>query len=153
MPTRGVRGAIDVPVDQPQAVLAATRTLLLALLEANPTMTLEDLGSAIFTATADLRSAHPAQAARQMGWTDVPLLCVQEMSVDESPPRLIRVLLHWNTGLPQQAVRHVYLGQAAHLRPDLEAKHSTITLRGRGGGRLPRLMRRVLGGLPSKKPD
>jgi len=34
-------------------------------------------------------------------------------------PRCVRVLLHWNTDLPQQAVRHVYLRGAMVLRPDL----------------------------------
>jgi len=31
----------------------------------------------------------------------------------------VRVLLHWNTSLPQSEVKHVYLGDAASLRPDL----------------------------------
>jgi chorismate mutase len=36
-------------------------------------------------------------------------------------PRCIRVLLHWNTDLPQTDIQHVYLGAAASLRPDLNA--------------------------------
>jgi chorismate mutase len=54
-----------------------------------------------------------------MGWTLVPLMCSQEIPVPGSLPRCIRVLLHWNTELPQEEIQHVYLGQAVRLRPDL----------------------------------
>ncbi len=119
MPVRGIRGAVVVEQDDPEEVLAATRELLSALLKANPSLNLPDLASAIFTVTGDLCSAYPARAARQLGWDDVPLMCALEIPVPGSLPRCIRVLLHWNTDLPQAAVRHVYLGQAASLRPDL----------------------------------
>ena len=122
MAVRGIRGAIDVATDEPEAVLTATRTLLLAIREANPKMMLEDLASALFTTTPDLRSAPPARAARELGWTHVPLLCAQEMTFGEGLPGIIRVLLHWNTELPQKAVRHVYLGEASRLRPDLDGQ-------------------------------
>jgi chorismate mutase len=121
MPLRGIRGAIDVPMDEPAAILQATRSLLVAILEANPTLQLEDLASVIFTLTPDLCSVFPAQAARALGWTEVPLLCVQEIPAPGGLPRIVRVLAHWNTELPQGSVKHVYLGEAAGLRPDLIA--------------------------------
>ncbi len=121
MAVRGIRGATVVEHDQPEEVLAATRDLLSAILKANPSLNPADLASAIFTVTADLCSAYPAQAARQLGWDDVPLMCGLEIPVPGSLPRCIRVLLHWNTDLPQAAVRHVYQGEAASLRPDLVA--------------------------------
>jgi hypothetical protein len=34
-------------------------------------------------------------------------------------PRCIRVLLHWNTNLPQPVVRHVVLEEAVRLHPGL----------------------------------
>lgn len=119
MSVRGIRGAIDVKVDEPEAVLQATRTLLDALLDANPTLQPQDLASVVFTVTPDLSSVYPAQAARQLGWTDVPLLCTREIPVPGGLPRVVRVLAHWNTELPQKSITHVYLGQAARLRPDL----------------------------------
>jgi chorismate mutase len=119
MPVRGVRGAITVQSDQPEAIYMATTELLEALLKANPTMHLEDLASALFTVTEDLNSAYPARAARQMGWEQVPLMCAREIPVPNSLPRCIRVLLHWNTDLSQSSVQHVYLGEADVLRPDL----------------------------------
>jgi chorismate mutase len=119
MTTRGLRGAIDVEVDEPEVILQATRTLLEALLESNPTLQSQDLASIIFTVTSDLKSVFPAQAARQLGWTEVPLLCTCEIPVPGGMPRIVRVLAHWNTDLPQESIRHVYLGEATRLRPDL----------------------------------
>jgi len=119
MPVRGIRGAIDVPEDTPGAVLEATRELLTEMQNANPQLRGEDIASAIFTTSKDLQAVYPAQAARQMGWVAVPLLCCQELDVRGGLPRCVRILLHWNTELPQNAVRHVYLRGAAELRPDL----------------------------------
>ncbi|MCX7976174.1 MAG: chorismate mutase [Bellilinea sp.] len=119
MVVRGIRGAITVESDQPEAVLAAARRLLEEIGEANPAFQPADAASVFFTVTPDLTSAFPAQAARQLGWRDVPLMCAQEIPVPGAPPRCIRVLIHWNCDLPQSAVRHVYLGEAARLRPDL----------------------------------
>lgn len=106
-------------IDEPEAILAVTRQLLEAMLVANPDLRPEDLASAWFSATPDLTTAYPARAAREMGWTQVPLMCVQEMYVSGSLPRCIRVLLHWNTSRLQSQIRPVYLGKAATLRPDL----------------------------------
>jgi chorismate mutase len=119
MSIRGVRGATAVVTDEVEAIRAATQELLAALMQANPTLDPADLASAFFTVTHDLRADYPALAARAMGWHLVPMLCAQEIPVPGGLPRCIRVLLHWNTELPQAAIRHVYLGEAASLRPDL----------------------------------
>lgn len=116
---RGVRGATVAGQNNVQDILAATQELLEAMLQANPTLQVEQLASAWFTVTNDLTAAYPAQAARRLGWQYTPLMCALEIPVPDSLPRCIRVLLHWNTDLPQAAVRHVYLGAAASLRPDL----------------------------------
>ena len=121
MPTRGIRGATTVPADDPGLILQATRELLEAILEENVGMQPEDVGSAIFTVTDDLASTFPAQAAREMGWGLVPMLCAREIPVPGSLPRVIRVLVHWNTEVPQNEIRHVYLHDAVKLRPDLVA--------------------------------
>ncbi len=119
MPLRGIRGATVVPVDQADGVLEATRQLLQAILEANPTLKAGDIASALFTTTEDLSSAYPAAAARELGWDHVPLLCAREIPVPGSLARCVRVLIHWNSDLPQNEIKHVYLGAAARLRPDL----------------------------------
>lgn len=120
MPVRGIRGAIDVINDSPEAVLEAARELLEAILLANPALKPADLASVLFTVTDDLLSVYPAQAARQMGWGDVPLMCAREIPVPGGLPRCVRVLLHWNTDLSQTEVRHRYLRSATALRPDLQ---------------------------------
>jgi chorismate mutase len=121
MPVRGIRGAIDVVNDQSEAVLAATHELLEAILLANPALKPADLASVLFTVTDDLHSVYPAQAARQLGWGDVPLMCAREIPVPGGLPHCVRVLLHWNTDLGQNQIKHVYLHGAAVLRPDLKA--------------------------------
>jgi chorismate mutase len=125
MPIRGVRGATVVSANETDAILAATGELLTALLKANPEMRPEDLASAFFTVTQDLNAVHPARAARQLGWQQTPLMCAQEIPVPGSLPGCIRVLLHWNTDLPQSAIQHVYLGEAASLRPDLSTEEKS----------------------------
>jgi chorismate mutase len=121
MTIRGIRGATTVSTDQPHLILQATRELLESILEENPGMRPEDVASAVFTVTDDLVSTFPAQAARQMGWELVPMLCAREIPVPNSLPRVIRVLVHWNTELPQSEIKHVYLREAVKLRPDLVA--------------------------------
>jgi chorismate mutase len=119
MPVRGIRGAITVKQDEAEAILAAARELLLVIQQANPALHPQDIASILFTATPDLAAAFPAKAARQLGWDLVPVVDAQELPVPGSLPLCIRVLLHWNTDLPQSEIKHIYLGEAASLRPDL----------------------------------
>jgi chorismate mutase len=121
MPIRGIRGATTVSADDPELILEATRELLEAILQQNESMEPEDVASALFTVTDDLASTFPAQGARQMGWGLVPMLCAREIPVPNSLPRVIRVLVHWNTELKQNEITHVYLREAVKLRPDLVA--------------------------------
>ncbi len=119
MAIRGVRGAITVKEDEPSAILRATRELLEQITSENCEMRIEDIASAFFTLTDDLSSVYPALAARQMGWGAVPMICSREIPVPGSLPRVVRVLVQWNTDAPQSAIRHVYLHEAVELRPDL----------------------------------
>ena len=123
---RGVRGATFIEVDTPAAILAGTRELLAAIAEANDIAT-EDIASAFFTSTADLRSAFPARAARELGWTDVPLLGACEIDNPGGPPRCIRVLLHWNTARRQDEVVHVYLRGSDKMRAQDPPSHLTAS--------------------------
>ncbi len=118
MPVRGVRGATTVTRNQKEEILERTRELLIHMVEANGINT-EDIASAWLTTTPDLYAEFPAVAARQLGWTQVPLMQSHEMSVPGMLPLCIRVLLHWNTDKHQSEIRHIYLREAARLRPDL----------------------------------
>jgi len=122
MAVRGVRGATVAEKDDPENILSATRKLLNAILTENPDMVLEDIASVLFTATDDLLSVYPAKAAREMVWNQVPLICAWELPVPGGLTGCIRVLVHWNTDTPQSEIRHVYLGAATSLRPDLSGR-------------------------------
>ena len=112
-----VRGAVQVVANRADDIREATARLLLALLAANR-LAVSDIVSAIFTATPDLDADFPAHAARRLGWTDVPLLGAGEVPVPGGLPRCIRVLLHFYTTQPQRGLKHMYLREAAKLRPD-----------------------------------
>ena len=122
MAIRGIRGAVVATQNRPEEILAATRELLEALLAANPTLDPPDVASAIFTVTDDLTAAYPAKAARILGWTDLALMCAKEIPVPGSLHHCIRVLIHWNTDIPQSEINHIYLGDASALRPDLQTQ-------------------------------
>jgi chorismate mutase len=114
---RAVRGATTAAHDDPDEIYQVTGELLVALMAENG-LSRDDIVSAVFTATPDLSSAFPAQAARDLGWVDVPLLCAVEIDVPRSLKRCIRVLIHAETG--QAMLRPVYLRGAEELRPDLQ---------------------------------
>jgi len=127
-----IRGAIQVERDSAEAIHAAVRALYAGLSRANR-LSPSRIVSAIFTLTPDLTADFPARAAREEGWEDVPMICAREIPVPGAPPRICRVLLHVRgNGRP----RHVYLGGAAALRPDLAgapaSRGKAAPARGRG---------------------
>jgi chorismate mutase len=125
MAVRGVRGATTVRANTKEDILEAARELLEAVVKAND-IDPEDVASAWFTTTLDLNAEFPAVAARQMGWTFVPLMCGHEMGVPGSLPMCLRVLIHLNTEKSIHDIHHVYIRGASVLRPDLgSSTHST----------------------------
>lgn len=118
MACRGVRGATTVESNTREEILGETRKLLALMIRFNDIQP-QDVGSAIFTLTSDLNAEFPALAARQLGWTDVPLLCSYEVDVPGSLRRCVRVLVNWNTDKLQRQIMHVYIKDAERLRPDL----------------------------------
>ncbi|MDY6783657.1 MAG: chorismate mutase [Cyanobacteriota bacterium] len=115
---RAIRGATTASENTEQAIGVAVKELIEQLEQRNQ-LDPEEIVSAIFTATRDLDAIFPAAIARQRPrWDNVPLLDVQQMHVEGSLERCIRVLLHVNTPHPQREMIHVYLGNASDLRPD-----------------------------------
>jgi len=114
---RGLRGATTATANTSDAILEATEELLAALQKAN-SFEPADVESAIFTSSPDLTAEYPARAARRLGWTGVPLLGAAEVPVPGGVPRCIRILLHFYTTKPQRSLKHMYLRDAATLRPD-----------------------------------
>lgn len=117
-PVRGIRGATTVTENTREAILTATAELLQVIVDRNGLST-EDVVSVLFTMTPDLNAVFPAAAARALGWSGVPLFCASEIGVPDAPEMCIRILLHVNSSKKQSDIRHVYLREAVHLRPDL----------------------------------
>lgn len=115
---RAIRGAIQVEENSAAAMHRAVAELCRAVVEANG-LTPEELISAIFTVTTDLNADFPARAAREEGWGMVPMICALEIPVPGSMPRVCRLLLHVQG---EGESKHVYLGGAAALRPDLSGR-------------------------------
>jgi chorismate mutase len=112
---KAIRGATTVPENSAPAIDQATCELIQEIARRNQ-LAPTDLISVFFTLTPDLTAAFPARAARSAGW-DVPMLDMVEVDVLGAMPRCIRILVHAECVAP---VRHVYLREAAQLRPDLE---------------------------------
>lgn len=113
-----LRGAITVAENTREAILQASGEMLLALAEENG-IAAQDVIAATFSATADLNASYPAEAARDLGWREAGLLCLQEMDVTGALPMCLRVRVLWRTGKEQDQMQHQYLRGAAVLRPDL----------------------------------
>ena len=114
---RGIRGATLVDANTREDILAATKELLQRMIDSNG-IDKETVACVYFTATPDLNAEFPALGARQLGWTDVALLCGQEMNVPGSLARCIRVLVLLNTDKKASEIRHVYIRGAETLRQD-----------------------------------
>ena len=113
-----LRGATSVDRNESQAILGATEWLLREIMKRNDLHS-SDVISCIFTLTEDLDAEFPAVAARNIGFSGVPLLCAREVPVPGSMPRIIRILMHYYAP-DLHGPRHVYLGEARDLRLDLE---------------------------------
>lgn len=115
---RALRGATTLDADTREQVMERTAALLRVMMERNA-VSKPDVVSIIFTATEDIRSEFPAAAARQIGISDIPLLCARELTVDGAVGLCVRVLIHFYTGRDPAKLHHVYLERARPLRTDL----------------------------------
>ncbi|MGJ7909373.1 chorismate mutase [Neobacillus sp. LXY-1] len=116
---RGVRGATTVHMDDLDIIISATEELVAALIKVNDIQA-EAVASVFISTTNDLTAAFPARALRKFeGWTYVPVMCMQEISVPNALKMCVRIMIHLNTELPQSEIKHVYLNGAKVLRPDL----------------------------------
>ena len=118
MAVRAIRGATQLDEDTREHMLDRVAELVTDVMAAND-LDVDDFISIIFTATSDLVSEFPAYAARQLGFSDVPLVCARELEIEGSMPRVVRLMAHVETDLPRSDVTHVYLHGAANLRRDL----------------------------------
>ncbi len=120
--SRGIRGAITVDEDTQEALEQATVELYSKMIAQNDIKT-EDISHIMFTLTKDLKSAFPAKFVRKNFKIQyVPLICVNEMDIEPSLKKCLRILMVVNTEKKQDEIKHVYLGGAKILRSDLLSK-------------------------------
>lgn len=112
---RGIRGATVAEENTSTAIYAATREMLLGLIEGNQ-IEERNVAAAYFTMTPDLNAGFPAAAARQLGWNRTALMCGTEIAVPDSLPRCIRVLILFNTDKEPQELVNLYLRGTEVLR-------------------------------------
>ena len=96
-------------------ILAATKELLQEMITANGVEE-EDMACIIFTTTPDIDAEFPAVAARELGLSQVALLCGHEMNVPDSLPMCLRILILFNTEKGADEIVHVYVKGAQGLR-------------------------------------
>ncbi|KRQ86625.1 Chorismate mutase AroH [Caloramator mitchellensis] len=113
-----IRGATTINEDMKDEILNSVEELLSKIIEAN-NIDKEKIISIIFSATKDIKSVYPAEGARKMGITNASLMCLQEMEVENSLERCIRVMLLVNGDKNQTEVKNIYLRDSIILRPDI----------------------------------
>ena len=115
MRCRGIRGATTVDANTRDDILAAAKELLQKMVQANGVQE-EDVACILFTTTPDLNDAFPATAARELGLSQVPMLCGHEMNVPSSLPMCLRILVLFNTEWSAEEIVHIYIKGARELR-------------------------------------
>jgi chorismate mutase len=116
---RAIRGATTVDHNTVADIDRAVGEMLDEV-EAHNHLDFKEIVSVTFSVTRDLDAVFPAAIARQRpGWNSVPLLDVQQMHVEGSLSRCIRLLIHFNCPDLEVSIHHAYLRGAKALRPDL----------------------------------
>ena len=119
MGMRGVRGAITVEKNEKAAIWQAAKAMMQELIERNE-LAPEDIGAVIFSMTEDLTAAFPTAGVRQLpGFDLVPLFDARQCAIEGSLGKCIRVLVLADTEKKQRDIRHIYMGRAVALRPDI----------------------------------
>ncbi|MBD2385491.1 chorismate mutase [Cylindrospermum sp. FACHB-282] len=126
---RAIRGATTVAENSVVAMREVVNELLDEL-EAHNELDPSEIVSVTFSVTRDLDAIFPAAIARErLHWSNVPLLDVQQMYVEGSLQRCIRLLIHFNTKNPLVQIYHPYLRQARNLRPDWSLSQTILPLK------------------------
>ena len=116
---RGIRGAITVTRNEKEEIWQAAQKMMQEILSRN-SLRPEDIGAVIFSMTDDLTACFPTAGVRRIpGFELVPLFDARQCAIEGSLPHCIRVLVLADTDCKQAEIRHVYLGEAARLRPDI----------------------------------
>ncbi len=110
------RGATTIKENSKEAIINGTKELFLTFVQKNY-LKKSELVSVIFTATKDITKAFPARAVRELGFTDIALLDMEQKIVDGDLKLCIRMLVFVNV---ERALKSVYIHGAVSLRKDLK---------------------------------
>lgn len=113
-----IRGAITIEENTEKDILEGTKELIKRVEKENQ-IHRGRVASIVFSVTKDINQVAPAKAARELGYTNSALMCFNEMDVENSLKRCIRLMFLYNSDLGQDQVKHIYLKGAKVLRPDL----------------------------------
>jgi len=113
-----IRGATTVKENTVEDIKKNTVELLNEVMKKN-SIEIEDVESIIFTCTEDVDAVYPAKFAREIGFTEVSLLCMQEMKVQGSLKKCIRILIFLRNNVKLKDVCTIYLNEAKNLRKDI----------------------------------
>ena len=115
MITKGIRGAITVDENSPEAIGSAVIELLHEMVKRN-NIDIGLISHAIFSVTPDLNADFPAKYARiNLKWKDVPMMCFNELDVPGALKKCLRVLIVINCSELFEP-EFVYLKGAESLR-------------------------------------
>lgn len=115
-----IRGATQAKENTVSEIKKAVIELLKEIIKKNK-VDPENIVNIMFTATDDLDAIHPATVAREvLNLNSIPMLCSQEVKVKDDLKKCIRVMLQAYSTLTKEEVKHIYLREAASLRPDLQ---------------------------------
>ena len=119
----GIRGATGAE-NTKESIAKNVCQMCLELFEKN-SLSADDFVSVQFTITSDLTAMNPAAALRlgqnSFDVSSIPLFCSQEPEIDNSPEKMIRVLV---SAYMEEGSRpsHVYINGGEKLRPDFAEK-------------------------------
>ena len=121
MAVRAIRGATTIEENTAECITRASVEMIDKIIKKN-NLSADDMIDILFTVTPDITAMFPAAAVRKMGITDVPLLDMAAPDIDGALKMCIRVMVHVNTDMGNDRMRHVYLNGARKLRPDIAEK-------------------------------
>jgi len=106
----GIRGATSLGSDEPEEIREKVVELWN---EINSQNDIERIVSVMFSVTPDIKSFNPATALREgLLVEDIPLMCLQEAMFENSPQRIIRILVICES----TTQNFVYIHDAKNLR-------------------------------------
>jgi chorismate mutase len=115
-----IRGATTVNSNNAEDIKTASLELIQKIVQEN-SIEANDIIMLFITMTNDLTSYNAASAIRLgMNWSEVPFFTSQEPHIDGGLEKCIRVLVQIQSAKNKSDIKHVYLGKAAALRPDLK---------------------------------